>query len=182
MSFADFLGKTLFPASSGYNIITRAKLFWPSEERLIRDAVRTRIRAKMIAKEGFRNDVYLDHLGKPTVGIGHLVVPADNLRVGDRISNERVEALFNADIDRALNAAVEQASELRQLNVGFVEALTQVNFQLGIYWRAKFPKLWAALSRGDKQNAVREITTSLWHAQTPVRTNDFIKAIQEAYA
>ena len=48
----------------------------------------------MALREGRRNDVYLDTLGKPTVGIGHLVVAADNLKVGDVISDARVSDLF----------------------------------------------------------------------------------------
>ena len=44
---------------------------------------------KLIAeREGRRNDVYKDSLGKLTVGIGHLVVPSDHLNFGERISDE----------------------------------------------------------------------------------------------
>lgn len=50
--------------------------------------------------------VYLDSSGIPTVGIGHKVLPADGLRVGDRISDARIDELFAGDlapIDEALN-------------------------------------------------------------------------------
>ena len=50
---------------------------------------------KLVAlREGRRNDVYLDTLNKPTVGIGHLVVPGDNLEVGDVITDAQVSAFF----------------------------------------------------------------------------------------
>ena len=45
-----------------------------------------KIRVKMIKEEGIKREVYLDSLGKPTVGIGHLVRPEDNLKVGQVIS------------------------------------------------------------------------------------------------
>ena len=33
-------------------------------------------------------------MGKPTVGIGHLVVPSDHVKVGDRIDDNQVTSLF----------------------------------------------------------------------------------------
>lgn len=48
--------------------------------------------------EGWRDTVYLDQAGKPTVGWGHLVRPLDNLRVGDKITPARGEAFLRADL------------------------------------------------------------------------------------
>jgi GH24 family phage-related lysozyme (muramidase) len=45
-------------------------------------------------REGVRLVVYLDSLRKPTVGIGHLVIPADKLNVGDKITSQQVSAFF----------------------------------------------------------------------------------------
>ena len=47
--------------------------------------------------EGYRDDVYKDIKGYPTVGIGHLVEPSDNLTVGQVISDSQVQQLFNND-------------------------------------------------------------------------------------
>ena len=41
----------------------------------------------MISVEGYRKTVYPDSLGIPTVGIGHKVVPSDNLKLGDQITD-----------------------------------------------------------------------------------------------
>ena len=47
-----------------------------------------RLRKQLAIDEGERLDVYNDHLDQPTVGIGHLVLPTDNLALGDNISPE----------------------------------------------------------------------------------------------
>src|SRR5688572_10054389 len=54
----------------------------------------------LVLREGKRLKVYKDHKGIPTVGVGHKVVPADYLRVGDTITEERSMNLFNADFER----------------------------------------------------------------------------------
>jgi len=59
----------------------------------------------MALREGRETTVYLDSLGKPTVGIGHLVLPEDNLKVGDTITDEQVDALFKKDGAAAMAAA-----------------------------------------------------------------------------
>lgn len=53
-----------------------------------------------IEQEGYKNKVYRDIKGLPTVGIGHLVTTSDNLAVGDVISNDMVEQLFTQDYER----------------------------------------------------------------------------------
>ena len=48
--------------------------------------------------EKYRLDVYDDGFGFLTVGYGHKVVAADNLKEGDIITASRATTLFNADI------------------------------------------------------------------------------------
>ncbi len=50
--------------------------------------------------EGYSPQVYLDQAGLPTVGYGHLVRSADNLRVGDRITATRAESLLRDDLGK----------------------------------------------------------------------------------
>ena len=53
------------------------------------------------ADEGVVNEIYLDHLGLPTVGVGHLIREDDpeyGLDVGTQVDDERVTELFEADL------------------------------------------------------------------------------------
>ena len=128
-------------------------------------------------REGYRNTVYRDSLGKPTVGVGHLVRPEDGLSVGDRISDDQVRGLLEKDASRSYHAAIEQANELGINDSRFVIALGSVNYQLGENWREKFPQTWQAMKDGNYDVAIRNIENSRWAQQTPVRTADFTNAI-----
>lgn len=144
--------------------------------------VKAQLRASKIAQEGYRNVVYKDSLGLPTVGIGHLVVAADNLKVGDKISDQRAEEFFRKDSEKSLDAAIEQAYELsKSPSDELVLALSHVNFQLGIYWRSKFPTTWRYLTTARYNDAIRELNNSAWKRQTPVRVAAFVEAIREEF-
>lgn len=52
-----------------------------------------------VDREGYRTKVYPDIYKNPTVGVGHLVTTTDNLKIGDIISKDRVQQLFDQDYD-----------------------------------------------------------------------------------
>ena len=131
----------------------------------------------MALREGRSNTVYADTLGKLTVGIGHLVRPADRLRRGDVISDDRVSALFAADGAAALSAAVAQAAEAGITDPDFVPYLASVNFQLGVNWRRTFPHTWGLIVAGRYADAADALDGTRWQAQTPVRVTDFQGAL-----
>lgn len=139
------------------------------------------LRQRMIEKEGYRNTVYRDSLGKPTVGIGHLVLAKDNLRVGDTISNSRVEQLFNSDLTAAFNMAKKQAKELGRYNVEMIVTLTDVCFQSGLWWNTIHRTAWNALKKGDGQTAIKALQSSRWARQTPVRVAEFVTTIRNQF-
>ena len=132
-------------------------------------------------REGERLTVYLDSLKKPTVGVGHLVRPEDGLKVGDTITQTQSDAFLRHDIGWALNAAYEQADEMGVTSEDFILALTSVNFQLGPDWKKVFHTSYPKLVSGDWQGAIRGFKASKWAKQTPVRVNDFVKAIEKEY-
>jgi GH24 family phage-related lysozyme (muramidase) len=130
------------------------------------------------SREGYSTKVYLDSLGKPTVGIGHLVTEEDELEVGDEISAERVNEFWLRDSMMAFNASVKQAEEAGICDFCFVAAMASVNYQLGTGWRKKFPVTWALIVAGRYNDAADELDKSLWKKQTPVRVRDFQMALR----
>lgn len=134
------------------------------------------------SREGVHNPVSADSLGKLTAGIGHLVTPADNLKKGQVLSNAEIERLYKPDFNKAFNAGLSQAKELgKSKDADFIASLASVNFQLGTGWRNKFKNTWALLKAGQSTRAIRNINSSLWAKQTPVRTRDFTQAINKAF-
>lgn len=129
-------------------------------------------------REGVRNTVYKDSLGKLTVGVGHLVLPEDGLKLGDTISDEQVQGFLEKDAQGAWNAALQQADELGVTDPKMVEALASVNYQLGTNWNKEFKNTWAAMKDGDWDKAATNVEQSLWNNQTPVRVDDFQAALR----
>lgn len=136
----------------------------------------------LIEEEGYRNGVYKDSRGILTVGIGHKVLPGDNLKMGDVISDARVQELFQQDCSKAFEAALSQAKQLDKYNEIMIARLTSVNFQLGTGWRTKFPNTWSMLKNGDVQGAINNLTKSAWYKQTPSRVTAFVNTLQAQFA
>lgn len=136
----------------------------------------------MALREGRRNDVYLDTLAKPTVGIGHLVLPEDNLKLHDTISDARVDAFFAKDGAAALSAARAQATQAGITDSSFIPYLASVNFQLGTKWIATFPHTWQMIVNGDYEDAAQALDGTTWSRQTPVRVKDFQDALRRLSA
>jgi len=57
--------------------------------------------------EGFIVKVYDDGYGIPTVGLGHKVLPQDNLKIGDVISVDRCQSFFEVNL-RPIEAAINR--------------------------------------------------------------------------
>lgn len=148
----------------------------------IENQARAQVRSKLIASEGRKNTAYIDNLGFLTVGIGHKVVARDRIVLGQKITDAQIESFFAKDTDKAFKAAVSQSRELNRYNADMIVALTEVNFQLGEYWRSKFPNTWSLLKSGKKLEVIKALKNSAWNRQTPVRVTAFINAINRNYA
>jgi GH24 family phage-related lysozyme (muramidase) len=132
----------------------------------------------MALREGRKLTVYRDSLGKPTVGIGHLVLAEDQLKLGDTITDEQVDALFEKDGAAAIAAARSQAVTAGITDSALIPYLASVNFQLGTNWTATFPHTWKMIVDGDYENAARALDGTSWAKQTPVRVKDFQDALR----
>ena len=141
-------------------------------------------------REGFRENVYPDKLGKLTAGTGHLLTAEEKAiyKEGDRISPEITSQWLKQDSSLAYSQALDQAKELGVDDQGMIEALGSVNFQMGGNWKSKFPGVWKGLQSGDWESAAQNVqwinpstqqSESDWHRQTPKRTGDFMKAIRQ---
>ena len=130
-------------------------------------------------REGVKKKVYLDSLKKPTVGIGHLVLPGDKLKVGDTITEKQVSDFFKVDGAKALSAAKSQAAKAGIKDGTFIVYLASVNFQLGTKWTAKFKNNWKLILDGKYADAAKAFEGTRWFKQTPVRVKDFQKALRK---
>ena len=104
----------------------------------------------LIQEEGIRHTVYRDVAGYPTVGIGHLVEPEDNLRVGDTISENRAMAFLSADLAEAERGVRQLVGALPLYQHEF-DALVDLVYNVGIgnVSPERSPRLNAAIDSGD---------------------------------
>ena len=139
-------------------------------------------------REGNEECVYLDTLGKPTCGVGHLLTERERqmYQVGDRVSQEQRDEWLQQDAAMAWEAAAYQMQELGIEDTDFIIALGSVNFQLGTRWMNKFPSAYRALANKDYDEAIRQVSKgygrngqSKWKEQTPERVEDFVIAIDK---
>ena len=125
--------------------------------------------------EGCVYRVYLDHLGKATVGIGHLLVEDDHefgWPVGTEVSEARVSQWFTQDIKTALNDARWLQPDLDRWPIPAQITVVSLAFQLGAPRYAKFVKHHGALEQDPPMwmTAAEELRDSKLYRQTPERT------------
>ena len=107
--------------------------------------------------EGVVYEIYNDHLGYPTFGIGHLVLESDpehGAAVGTPVSEDRVDECFEKDVESVI-------SDCKKLHEGWEDYPQEVKqivanmmFNMGLTRLSKFKKHNAALVAGDWNTAV----------------------------
>ena len=119
--------------------------------------------------EGYRNKVYLDTLGKRTVGVGHLCVE-DFWEDNKEYSEEMLMNILKDDLKNAIEGAERLLKGCRILDSLAKEIIIEMVFQLGETGVSKFKNMLKALKEGpDYQTAASEMLDSRWAKQTPNR-------------
>ena len=128
-------------------------------------------------EEGVKYEVYNDHLGYKTFGVGHLcraTDPENDMEVGSPVSKERVDECFEVDLYVAINDA-EKFCEGIEVDDNIKECVTHMVFQLGLPRLNKFRNFKQALVDGDIAKAQAEMKDSLWYRQTTNRADRLIE-------
>ena len=132
--------------------------------------------------EGVVYEIYNDHLGYPTFGIGHLVIEGDpelGAPVGTPVSESRVNECFEKDVA----VVIEDCKILHEGFDGYPEEVKQVianmMFNMGRTRLSKFKKHNAALMCGDWKEAAKEGRDSKWYRQVTSRAERLMKRLEE---
>ena len=120
--------------------------------------------------EGYRNKVYLDTLGKRTVGVGHLCVE-DFWEDNKEYEEKFLMTILEHDLQTAIKGAKDLMAEYGCMDIDEVaeEIIIEMIFQLGKTGVSKFRNMWKALSALDYSTAASEMLDSRWAKQTPNR-------------
>ena len=138
-----------------------------------------RLKDSVKQHEGYRNKVYLDTLGKRTVGVGHLCV--EDFWEDDKEYDEKfLLEILEKDLGHAIIGARELTMEhdCIDINEKAEEILIEMVFQLGKTGVSKFRKMWDALSEKNYIGASFEMLDSRWAKQTPNRAKDMAQIMK----
>jgi len=140
------------------------------------------LKKDIMFEEGVKYEVYNDHLGYKTFGVGHLcraTDPENEMEVGTPVSKERVDECFEVDLYVAINDA-EKFCEGMQVDDNIKECVTHMVFQLGLPRLNKFRNFKQALVDGDIAKAQEEMKDSLWYRQTTNRAERLIEKMGQS--
>lgn len=131
--------------------------------------------------EGVVHEIYEDHLGNPTCGIGHLIIEADREHawpIGTAISEARVTQLYNQDVAVALKDARWISPDFDELPDAARIVIASLCFQLGSPRYQKFRLHHAAIEARDWREAAAQLRDSRLYRQTTNRTERHARRLE----
>lgn len=162
-----------------------AEKFWKQIDKLQKENAMNidKLREQLKIDEGVKYEIYLDHLGYPTFGIGHLITEADEEHgkpVGTPITEERVNSVFDKDVEIYVSEAKKVFPNLTELPSEAQEVIVNMTFNMGAPRLSKFKKFIAAVEARNWDTASVEMMDSRWAKQVgnrAIRLRDRIKAL-----
>ena len=141
-----------------------------------------KVRRRLEIDEGVVYEIYEDHLGYATFGIGHLVRTSDpeyGWEVGTVVSEDRVKQVFESD----LAVAVDECRILYDMWDNFPgevqEILVNMLFNLGRPRLSKFKNMKKALDNRRWSLAANEGRDSLWYRQVGNRAERLMGRLED---
>lgn len=132
---------------------------------------------EIIADEGVKYEIYLDHLGLPTFGIGHLITEADpehGQPIGTPVSESRVNTCFYNDVELVLNDCMILYPDFEDLPEEAQRVIANMMFNMGRPRLSKFKKMKEAVDARDWNAAGYEMIDSRWYQQVPNRAERLV--------
>ena len=122
--------------------------------------------------EGVKYEVYEDHLGYATFGIGHLITTADEeyqWPIGTKVSEERVNEVFLKDVQTFIKETQKVFPDLINKPDNIQVVLVNMCFNLGAPRLSKFIKFITAINDEQWIEAAVEMMDSNWANQVGPR-------------
>ena len=140
-----------------------------------------RLRTELEVDEGCKYETYLDHLGLPTAGIGHLLIGKDpeyNKPIGTAVSKERVAEWFEQDVATTLDDCKKVYDNWDTMNETVRLICANMMFNLGYPRYCKFKKMIQAIKDEDWLEAGNQMQDSRWYKQVTNRADRLISRMK----
>ena len=141
-----------------------------------------KLREELKVDEGVKYEIYLDHLGLPTFGIGHLVLDSDvehGQEVGTPISEDRVIEAFASDVDVVLKDCAILYPNVEALPEEVQLIIANMMFNMGRPRLSKFKGMKAGVDARDWHKAAKEMVDSNWYRQVTNRAQRLVDRMQQ---
>ena len=129
---------------------------------------RDKLVKELILDEGYKYEIYEDHLGFATLGVGHLILDKDpefGKPLGTPVSEERILECLNNDIDIVCRELDRSMPWWKDLDDNKMRVLANMSFNLGMPRLSGFKNFLGALESGDYEKAAVEMMDSKWATQ-----------------
>jgi lysozyme len=144
-----------------------------------------KLRKQLEIDEGVKYEIYNDHLGYPTFGIGHLVRDTDpeaGAAVGTPVTEDRVIEAFNEDVETVLSDCAILYDDFDDLPEEAQLIIANMMFNLGRPRLSKFKGMKSGVDSRDWNKAADEMVDSAWYRQVTNRAERLVtrmRAIDE---
>ena len=135
------------------------------------------LRKELERDEGVKYEVYHDHLGYPTFGIGHLITDDDpecGAAIGTKVSDDRVKEAFSSDIETVLSDCERLYEDFRDLPEEAQLIIANMMFNMGYTRLSKFRGMKRGVDARDWTAAADEMVASIWYKQVTNRANRLV--------
>ena len=131
--------------------------------------------------EGCKYEIYLDHLGYPTFGVGHLVLESDpeyGWEVGASIDTHRVNEAFEDDVQGVISDCEKLYVQFEHLPEEAQLIIANMMFNMGRPRLSKFKGMKRGVDSRDWNAAADEMVDSAWYRQVPNRAKRLVERMR----
>ena len=140
-----------------------------------------KLREQLKIDEGCVYEIYNDHLGYPTFGIGHLVResdPENGSPLGTEVSEDRVNEAFDADVEIVLSDCNTLYPDFDDLPEEAQQIIANMMFNLGRPRLSKFVGMKRGVDAKDWDSAADEMVDSRWYRQVGARAERLVNRMR----
>jgi lysozyme len=140
------------------------------------------LRMELEYDEGCKYEIYLDHLGLPTFGIGHLVTeddPEHGQEVGTAVSEERVIEVFEKDVQVTLDECKKLYDDWFDLPEEAQLIIANMMFNMGRPRLSQFKGMKRGVDARDWNAAADEMVDSKWYRQVTNRADRLVTRMRK---
>jgi len=131
--------------------------------------------------EGVKYEIYNDHLGYPTFGIGHLILDSDpeyGSSTGTEVSEDRVKEAFASDVVGVVSDCETLYPDFEELPEEAQRIIANMMFNMGRPRLSKFKGMKRGVDAQDWNAAADEMVDSSWYKQVTNRADRLVERMR----